>query len=63
MVKHIPDVKVKALPKDMPEFITADVSKLEIGGKFTVADLNLGDKVTVLTKAESLIVSIAPPKK
>ncbi len=63
MVKHIPEIKVKALPKDMPESISADVSKLEIGGKFTVSDLNLGDAVTVLTKADALIVSIAPPKK
>ena len=62
MVKHIPEVKVKALPQNMPQSITADVSKLEIGGKFTVADLNLGDNVTVLTKADALIVSIAPPK-
>ena len=63
MVKHIPDVKLKALPQDMPQSISADVSKLEIGGKFFVSDLNLGDKVTVLTKATALIVSIAPPKK
>lgn len=63
MVKHIPNVKLKALPQDMPQTVVADVSKLEIGGKFSVSDLNLGDKVTVLTKASSLIVSIAPPKK
>ena len=63
MVKHVPDVKLKALPQNMPESVTADVSKLEIGQKFTIADLNLGDKVTVLTAADSIVVSIAPPKK
>ncbi len=63
MVKHVPDVKVKALPQDLPASISADVASLEIGGKFYVKDLNLGDKVTVLTKADALIVSIAPPKK
>ena len=63
MVKHIPDVKLKALPQDMPQSVTADVSALEIGGKFLVSDLKLSDKVTVLTKATGLIVSIAPPKK
>ncbi len=63
MVKHIPDVKLKALPQNMPQSVSADVSKLEIGGKFLVSDLNLGDKVTVLTKSTALIVSIAPPKK
>jgi len=63
MVKHIPSVTLKALPDDMPASITADVSAIEIGQKFTVADLNLGDKVTVVTKPTSLIVTIAPPKK
>lgn len=63
MVKHVPDVKLKALPGDMPEFVAADVSALEIGGKLAIKDLNLGDKVTVLTNPESLIVTIAPPKR
>lgn len=63
MVKHVPDVKIKALPQDLPEYVNADVSKLEIGGKFTIADLNLGDKVTILSKPTALVVSIAPPKK
>ncbi|MCI5830574.1 MAG: 50S ribosomal protein L25 [Treponema sp.] len=63
MVKHVPEVMLKALPQDMPESVTADVSKLEIGNKFTIADLNLGDKVTVLTAPAAVVVSIAPPKK
>ena len=63
MVKHVPDVKIKALPQDIPAQVTVDCSKLEIGGKFTVADLNLGNKIEVLTKPTALIISIAPPKK
>ena len=63
MVKHVPDVKLKALPADMPSFVSADVSKLDIGGKLAIKDLSLGDKITVLSNPESLIVTIAPPKK
>ena len=63
LVKHVPDVKLKALPADMPESVTADVSALEIGGKLAIKDLNLGDKVTILSNPEGLIVTIAPPKK
>ena len=63
MVKHVPDVKLKALPADMPVSISADVSKVEIGQKFTVADLGLSDKVTILSKPTAVIVSIAPPRK
>jgi hypothetical protein len=47
----------------LPEFITADVSSLDIGGKFTIADLKLNDKVEVLSNPSSLVVSIAPPRK
>ena len=63
MVKHVPEIKVKALPADMPTSVTVDVSKAEIGGKITVADLNLGENVQVLTNPSSLLISIAPPKK
>lgn len=63
LVKHVPDVKLKALPADMPESVTADVSALEIGGKLAIKDLNLGDKVTILSNPDGLIVTIAPPKK
>ena len=63
MVKHIPSVELKALPDDMPASITADVSAVEIGQKFTVADLHLSDKITLITKPTALIVTIAPTKK
>ncbi|HBG65374.1 MAG TPA: 50S ribosomal protein L25 [Treponema sp.] len=62
LVKHIPDVTLKALPEDMPASITADISKIEIGQKFTVKDLNLSDKITLITSPDAVIVTIAPPK-
>lgn len=62
MVKHVPQVVLKALPKDLPESVSADVSALKIGDKFEVADLKLPENVKVITKADSLIVSIAPAK-
>lgn len=62
MVKHIPEVKVKALPKDLPVRVVVDVSKVNIGDVLSVKDLGLGDKVTVLTPAESVIITVAPPR-
>ena len=62
MVKHIPEILVKALPADLPQSVTADVSGLNIGDKFLVSDLNLGDKVVLITKADAELVTIAPPK-
>lgn len=63
MVKHIPQIKIKALPQDLPTTVVAEVSAIKIGEKLLVKDLNLGDKVTVMTPAEDVIISVAPPKK
>ena len=62
MVKHVPEITLKALPQDLPEAVSADVSKLEIGQKFLISDFALGDKVEVLSNKESVVVSISPPK-
>ena len=62
MVKHVPEVKVKALPKDLPARVVIDVSGINIGDVFRVKDMGLGDKVTVLTNAEDSLVSVAPAR-
>ena len=62
MVKHVPEVKVKALPKDLPVRVVIDVSGVNIGDVFRVKDMNLGDNVTVLTNAEDSLVSVAPAR-
>lgn len=62
MVKHIPEIVVKCLPKDLPERLVVDVSKVNIGDNLRVKDLNLGDKVTVLTDAEASLVTVAPAR-
>ncbi|WP_294430776.1 50S ribosomal protein L25 [uncultured Treponema sp.] len=62
MVKHVPEVKVKALPKDLPVRVVIDVSGVNIGDVFRVKDMGLGDKVTVLTNPEDSLVSVAPAR-
>ena len=62
MVKHVPEVVVKCLPKDLPARLLVDVSKVNIGDNLRVKDLNLGDKVMVLTDAEASLVTVAPPR-
>lgn len=63
MSRHTPEIKVRALPQDLPASIVADVSKLDIGQKFTIGDFQLGDKVEVLSNPDSVVVSIVPPKR
>ena len=62
MVKHVPEIKVSALPKDLPVRVVIDVSGVNIGDVFRVKDLKLGDKVTILTNAEDSLVSVAPAR-
>lgn len=55
-------VEVEAFPSDLPERIEVDLTKLVTpDDEITVADLNLGDKVTVLTPAEEVVVSVGRP--
>ncbi len=55
-------VEVEAFPSDLPERIEVDVTRLATpDDEITVADLNLGDKVTVLTPAEEVVVSVGRP--
>jgi len=55
-------VEVEAFPSDLPERIEVDVTSLATPDDLiTVADLNLGDKVVVLTPAEEVVVSVGRP--
>jgi large subunit ribosomal protein L25 len=62
LVKRLPVVTLKCLPKDMPVRLSIDVSEINIGDNFRVKDLNLGKKITVLTDAEASLVSVAPAR-
>lgn len=55
-------VEIEALPSDLPERIEIDLAALATPEDVvTVADLKLSDKVTVLTPAEEVIVSVGRP--
>lgn len=64
MVLHQLDhVNVEALPKNLPDALIADASKLvELHDKITVADLQVPDGVTVLTEADHPIVVVVETK-
>ncbi len=62
MVKRVPEVKVLAALKDLPERIVIDVAGLNIGDVYKVKDLKLGKGVSVLTDGELALVTIAPAR-
>ena len=55
----MPDVTLKALPKDMPARIEADISGVKIGDVFRVKDLGIADSVTILTDKEASLISVS----
>lgn len=64
MVLHQLDhVEVEALPKDLPDELVADASKLaELHDEITVADLQVPESVTVLTEPEHPIARVVETK-
>jgi large subunit ribosomal protein L25 len=62
MLKHLPEIKVQAVPAKMPQAVVADVSALNIGDTFHVKDLKLGESVTILTDGNASLVSITPAR-
>ena len=52
-------IELECLPQDLPEIINVDVSKLAtVDDEITVADLSLGDQVTLLADPTEVIVSV-----
>lgn len=61
LLNHMLDnLDIEALPADLPERISVDVSGLlSAEDSITVADLKLGDKIEIHTPAEEVIVSVS----
>ncbi|MGH2760166.1 MAG: 50S ribosomal protein L25 [Actinomycetota bacterium] len=55
-------VGVEALPRDLPESITFDVSAMEIGDVSRVGDLAAPAGVTILTDPEQTLASVVAPR-
>ncbi|ASN03740.1 50S ribosomal protein L25/general stress protein Ctc [Virgibacillus necropolis] len=55
------ELQVRAKPGDIPEEISVDVSKLEIGDSISIADLPAGKNYEFLEDADTTIVTVVPP--
>ncbi len=56
------EVEVECLPMDIPEYITLDISLLEIGDSLYVKDLKAED-LDIITDPEEIIITIVPPAR
>ena len=59
---HLWNLHLESLPQDVPTSIEADISGLGINESLKVADLEIPDKLTLLTSADEVIVSVVPPQ-
>jgi large subunit ribosomal protein L25 len=56
-------VEVECLPSDIPEHLDLDVSALRLNQHFSVKDLPVRERVTVLDDAEAIVCVVAVPKE
>ena len=53
------ELEIEALPNELPERIEVDLSGIVTAEDvITVGELKLGDKITILTPADEVIVSV-----
>jgi large subunit ribosomal protein L25 len=54
-------IKVRALPRDLPELITVDVSHLEIGQTLHLGDIKAPERVEIIGDKGISVISVAAP--
>jgi len=53
------EIEIECFPQDMPERVLVDVSGIKTPeDSITIADLNLGENITILTDQSEVIVSV-----
>ena len=60
--QQLRELTIEALPGDIPENVTHDVSKLELNDTVHVSDLTAPSGVTILDDAESVVASMILPR-
>ncbi len=64
LVKVMHEIEIEALPKDMPNHITVDISKLEtLDDQVLVKDLAMPKGVTALAKEDEVVAAVSAQKE
>jgi large subunit ribosomal protein L25 len=59
-ISHVAnEIEVSCLPKDLPEFITVDLSNIDVGHSLHIGDLTLPAGVTAITHGANLTIATA----
>src|SRR4051794_21334192 len=57
------EVRVEALPLEVPDRLELDVSAMEIGDSLRISDLAVGEGVTLLDDAETVLATVTVPTR
>lgn len=57
------ELEIRCLPNLIPDSLKVDISNLEIGGSFRIADLALSDDFEIRLDQDEVIVSVLAPQK
>ena len=57
------EVIVSALPDSLPDHIEIDVAELNVGDSVTVAELHAPEGVTIVTDSETVVASVVAPSE
>jgi large subunit ribosomal protein L25 len=60
---NVQHINVEALPDELPEFVVADISALEVGDNIHVRDLVAPKGVTILDAEDEIVASVVAPAK
>jgi len=63
LVQGLNELEIDCLPMDIPEFVEADISNLNLGDSFRVADLHADEKFVIKTNVDQIIASVTHPMK
>jgi large subunit ribosomal protein L25 len=55
------EIEIDALPAEIPEEITIDISELEVGESLSVVDLELPEGIELVTDKDEVIVTVVTP--
>jgi large subunit ribosomal protein L25 len=63
MEQMVTEVKVRCLPTNIPQYLEMDITNVDIGKTFSVANLVLSEGIKVLDDPNKNIIGIVAPRK
>lgn len=62
LMHNLREVNIEAMPADLPEYIEADVSALDVGDSLHISELTLPKGVKILDDADMIVSSVTAPR-